>query len=162
MAKKRKHARKSKLDSKKIAKDLGAKHIIGKKEKKDFEKKYGWPRPLVLTPKKEFEIDWHGNSGHCCPTPGTVETAVCGICGMQMSVQRNVLRASGSAEAMAGRKHRFDFFECPRHNEDWHKRIYHLKMGVCRAEFKEAIDFDQLKQIAEKEILKLLKANARQ
>ena len=52
MVKKRKRIVKAKLDSKKIAKDLGAKHITDPTEKKDFEKKYGWPRPLAPVSKK--------------------------------------------------------------------------------------------------------------
>ncbi len=45
MAKHRKRTRKPKLNVKKIAKALGAKHITDPKEKEEFEKRYGWPRP---------------------------------------------------------------------------------------------------------------------
>lgn len=55
MAKKRKSTRKSKLDSKNIAKGLGAKVITDPKEKKEFEKRYGLPSVFVRLPEEKLK-----------------------------------------------------------------------------------------------------------
>lgn len=60
MAKKRKRTRGSKLNFKKIAKDLGAKHLIDPKEKDEFEKRHGLPHPLVPISERTFKIYWGG------------------------------------------------------------------------------------------------------
>lgn len=106
------------------------------------------------------QINWYGNDGRCNPTPGTIENAECGVCGARMNVERNVLGTTGFAEAVFGRKHRYDRFTCPRREENWHKRIYHLKMDVYVAEINGAINYEEKKKSAGKEIIKLLKANA--
>jgi len=107
------------------------------------------------------KINWHGNDGRCFPAPGTVQTAECGVCGAKMNVSRNVLGPTGFAEAMAGRKHRHDSFVCPHIAEDWHKRICRLKMDVYLEECGgDVIGYEKMKKAAEKEIRKLLKANA--
>lgn len=76
------------------------------------------------------QIDWYGNDGRVNYEPGIVKRVDCGVCNIQMNVERNVLGATSSVEAMAGKKHRHDRFTCPYVEEDWHKRIYHLKMDV--------------------------------
>lgn len=101
-------------------------------------------------------INWYGNNGHCFPEPDTVETAECGICGTSMSVRRNVLGPTSSAEAMAGKKHRHDHFICPHVNEGWHQKIYRLKIEVHRAEMSHASNVDEIKKTAEKKIRELL------
>ena len=108
------------------------------------------------------QIDWYGNGGRCSPSPGTVETAECGVCGMQMNVERNVLGATGFAEAMGGEKHRYDRFICPRITEDWHKRICRLKRDVYREELDhcDPIGLEKMRQAVKKEILELLEAHA--
>lgn len=107
-----------------------------------------------------YQIDWYGNDGRCNPDPDTMETATCGICSTQMSVERNVFGATSSVEAMAGRSHRYDRFTCPHVKEIWHKRIYRLKTEVYDAEIKDADNKDEIKEVATKEILILLGANA--
>ena len=42
----------SELDLDRIAKNLGAKRKTSRKERKDFEKKFSWPRHPILRPKK--------------------------------------------------------------------------------------------------------------
>src|SRR3989344_700738 len=98
-----------------------------------------------------IEIDWYGNNGHCRPLPGTVKEVHCGICGTLMNVERNVLRVTSLAESMAGESHRCDAFTCPKANEDWHKRIYDLKMDVYKAGSSRAIDYQKKKAAAKKE-----------
>ena len=109
----------------------------------------------------EFEIDWHGNNGRCFPLPGIVKTAECGICGIDMNVDRNILGSTSWAESMGGRKHRHDSFKCPNIGKDWHKRIYRLKTNVYLEELdsNDPIGYEQKKKAAKKEILELLKAN---
>ena len=106
------------------------------------------------------QINWYGNDGRCNPVPGTVETAECGVCGAQMNIRRNVLGPTSSVEAMAGRKHRHDSFVCPRIEEDWHKRIYRLKIDVYFSEINNAVNKDETKKAAETEIVELLEAQA--
>ena len=110
---------------------------------------------------QKLNIDWHGNVGRCCPAPGTVEMAKCGICGIEMNVERNVLGPTSWAESMAGRKHRHDSFRCPNLGKDWHRRIYRLKTDVYLEEIdsNDSIGYEQKKKVAEKEILKLLETN---
>lgn len=107
------------------------------------------------------KIDWHGNDGHRFPASGTVKSAKCGVCGAKMNVSRNILGPTSFAGAMAGKKHRHDEFICPHVAEDWHKRICRLKMDVYREECgDDTIGYQRIKKEAEKEIKKLLKANA--
>ncbi len=106
-----------------------------------------------------MNIDWYGNDGRCNPLPGTVATAACGICGLQMNVTRNVFGPTGWAEAMSGNKHLHDRFACQNKDQDWHLKICRLKMEVYRAEMDEVANLRELKDKAGKEILEILKAN---
>lgn len=114
--------------------------------------------------RKITEIDWYGNDGRCYPAPGTVETAKCGVCGTKMNVERNRLGPTGMAEAMAGKKHRYDRFTCPYLNMSWHRKIYYIKMKVYLEETNAArygvsdIDEEVRKNVG-KEIRKILKTN---
>lgn len=109
---------------------------------------------------KRFKIDWHGNGGRCFPAPGKMKSAKCGVCGVDMNVERNILGATSWAESMGGNKHRHDSFRCPNLDKDWHKRIHRLKTDVYLEEIdNDPIGHEQKKKAAEKEILKLLKVN---
>ena len=115
-----------------------------------------------MAKKSGIKIDWHGNGGCCYPAPGTVKTAICGVCGMQMNVERNVLGATSWAESMGHGKHLHDRFTCPHRTQNWHKRIYRLKMDVYEEEIsdRDPIGLEKMRQVAEKEIIELLEANA--
>lgn len=111
--------------------------------------------------EKMVEIDWRGNPGYCFPKPGKTETAKCGVCGIDMSVKRNVLGPTSMAESMGHGKHRHDSFRCSNLDKDWHKRIHRLKTDVYLEEIDrdDPIGYEQKKKAAEKEIFKLLRAN---
>ncbi len=113
-----------------------------------------------MAKKVRCKIDWHGNGGRCYPAPGTVKTANCGVCGMQMKVQRNVVGCTSWAESMARETHKHDRFTCPNINKSWHRRIYELKVDVYLAEIHNTSNKNEIKKVAEKEIIKLLEANA--
>ena len=115
-----------------------------------------------MTKKSKIKIDWHGNGGRCYPAPRKVKTAKCGVCNSQMNVKRNVLGTTSWVESMAREKHRHDCFICPNINENWHKRIYRLKMDVYEEEIsdRDPIGLEKMRQVAEKEIIELLEANA--
>ena len=115
-----------------------------------------------MAKKARPDIDWHGNNGRCFPAPGTVKTAKCGVCGRQMNIERNVLGATSWAESMGGGKHLHDRFTCPHITQNWHKRIYRLKMDVYQEEINDndPIGLEKMRQVAEKEIIELLEANA--
>ncbi|MDP1719180.1 MAG: hypothetical protein Q8L24_02010 [bacterium] len=106
-----------------------------------------------------MEINWYGNDGSCNPLPGTMTTAICGVCGSQMNVKRNVLGTTSLAEAMSGNKHLYDKFTCPNKNKNWHLKICRLKMKVYKAEMNEADNLEELRKKTKKEILEILKAN---
>ncbi len=107
-----------------------------------------------------MKIDWYGNVGRSYPMPETVQESRCGICGILMKVERNVLRTTSLAEAYSGGSHKCDAFTCPHVSEDWHKRICKLKTDVYLAEIHEDVDYQKKKRAAEKEIRKLLKKHA--
>lgn len=113
-----------------------------------------------MAKKVRRKINWYGNNGRCYPAPGTVKTAKCGVCDMQMKVKRNVLGPTSWIESMGHGKHLHDYFVCPNVNKDWHKRIYDLKVDVYLAETDNASNKSEIKKIAEKEITKLLETNA--
>ncbi len=106
------------------------------------------------------KINWLGNSGYCFPKPGTVKKVKCGVCGMNMDVERNVLGPTSFAGAMAGAKHRHDSFRCPFVETSWHQGIVNLKAEIYIAEMNKALDLKKRKKNAEKLILKTLKAYA--
>lgn len=106
-----------------------------------------------------MNIDWYANDGSCNPMPGAMKTATCGVCGLEMSVRRNVLGPTGLAEAMSGNKHLHDKFTCPNKSADWHTKIYRLKTKVYKAEMNEADNLEELRSNTEKEILEILKTN---
>lgn len=54
--------------------------------------------------------------------PGTMTKSVCGVCGAAMVVRRNVLDATGWAQAMSGKKTLHDHFWCPHFEEKWHEK----------------------------------------
>ena len=109
------------------------------------------------------KIDWYGNSGRFTPNAGSVKTANCDVCGKRLNVTRNLDGATGWAESMARRKHKYDLFFCPNLKENWHKRIYRLKMDVYHEQTShhdDPIGLKKMKQAAKKEILKLLRTYA--
>lgn len=108
----------------------------------------------MVAKKVRHNIDWSGNDGFCNHAPGTVKRAKCGICRMQMNVERNVLGPTSFAEAIGKGKHRHDSFTCPNISKDWHEKIVNLK---CEAHNTAS---DKIKKILEKEIVELLQANA--
>lgn len=103
------------------------------------------------------EINWYGNDGRTYPDPGTVDRMECGVCDTSMDVERNVFRATTFAEHMGHARHLHDCFTCPNRKADWHQQIFALKMDVYAAEIQNALDYEERKQFAEKEILELLK-----
>jgi len=109
-----------------------------------------------------LEKFWYETGSNYFPEPGKIKVATCGICKAQMEVERDALRATCLAEALAGRKHRCDYFFCSRQNEAWHQRIHCLKMDVYREAINrhDLINLEKMKKAAKKEILKLLKAHA--
>ena len=109
-----------------------------------------------------MKIDWLGNIGYCFPEPGTKDKINCGVCGVQMDVRRNVFGPTSWAMAVGGMKRLHDAFTCSRVGEDWHKRIYELKMDVYFAQLRgrSKIDCDKIKTAAAKEIRKILKKHA--
>lgn len=106
--------------------------------------------------EEKIEIDWYGNIGRAYPLPGTVEFLVCGVCGRQMNVKRNVDGPTSYVESLSGRKHKHDAFVCPCAKEKWHQKIYRLKMKVYIAEIDKKPDAIKIKKDAEKEIIKIL------
>ncbi len=107
-----------------------------------------------MAKKARHKINWNRNDGYCNPAPGIVKTAKCGVCGRQMNVERNVLGATSSVEAMMRRKHLHDSFTCPNINKSWHEKIVNLK--------NEALNTasDKIKKILGEEIIELLESNA--
>jgi hypothetical protein len=62
------------------------------------------------------------------PDVGTVEGPVfCGVCRTQMTERRDVEGYRGFVSAMAKVKSRYDSFDCPHSNEDWHKQVIALR-----------------------------------
>lgn len=104
-------------------------------------------------------IQWNGNSGYCFPDPGKVKKQSCGICGMQMTVRRNILGPTCLAMAMTGHKRRHDAFFCPNYGKGWHEMINRIKMDVLQQELSRSYssNIKKLKRAAEKEIHRLLK-----
>lgn len=106
------------------------------------------------------QIDWHGNDGRANYELGTIETANCGICSAQMNVEHSVLGATSRAEAAAGKKHRHNCFTCPNLKEEWHRKIYLLKIDMYKAEINQDTDYEERKIVAEKEIIRILETHA--
>ena len=106
------------------------------------------------------QIDWYGNDGRANYEPGIVKTVDCGVCNIQINVERNILGPTSFAEAMAGRSRRYDRFTCIHVKENWHKRIYRLKIDVYLAEIDGEDNRNEIKKAAEEEIIKLLEVNA--
>lgn len=112
------------------------------------------------------KIDWHGNYGYLFPEPGEIKTAECGICGVQMHVERNVLGPTSWAGAIAGKRRRHDFFKCPKAEERWHVLIHELKTEVYVSEIGVAeniitrADYWRKKRMAAKKIRAILKKHA--
>ena len=103
-----------------------------------------------------FEIDWNGNDGCINHAPGTKDAVACGVCGTPMNVKRNALGPTSFGEAMTGKKHLHDCFTCPYVKEYWHKKIYSIKGGVFLAKIKYPDNYEKLKEIARKKIIKIL------
>lgn len=66
------------------------------------------------------------------PDPGEHESMTCSTCGDAMDVERDVEGATGFAEAMAGRKHKYDRFTCPNAGTDWHVQVIKLMQEADR------------------------------
>jgi predicted RNA-binding Zn-ribbon protein involved in translation (DUF1610 family) len=64
------------------------------------------------------------------PSPGEFKSMKCDTCGEEMTVERNVVGATGFAEAMAKKSHKHDRFTCPNAGEMWHNQIIHLLEAV--------------------------------
>lgn len=109
-----------------------------------------------------MEINWYANHGRAYPPPGEKKEVLCGVCGVPMLVERNVMMATSLAEAIAGGQHACDVFSCPRISQSWHKRITKLKEDVYLAEINHQADYPQKKAAAEQEIRKLLAEQATQ
>jgi hypothetical protein len=64
------------------------------------------------------------------PDPGEHkddEAILCGVCGTEASVSRNVDGPRGYAQAMSGGKSLHDVYECPRANDEWHRRVVAIR-----------------------------------
>ena len=107
-----------------------------------------------------FKIAWHGNDGYCFPEPGKVKRVKCGICGVFMSVKRNVLGCISFVGAIGGIKHIHDRFTCPNTKKDWHEKIQRWKNDVYEAEMDGAVDYEEKRALAEKKIRAILAAHA--
>ena len=94
------------------------------------------------------------NDGCVFSDPGKFKTLECGICGGPMNVERNRMGPTGFGEAMSRRKHLHDYFWCPKHDEDWHRRIQELKSEANDTESKK------IKKILMKEIQEVLKEHS--
>ena len=74
-----------------------------------------------------YKFSWCKNRGYFSPESAKkVKKAKCGICGMKMNVERNVLCSANLIEAMAGYKSLRDRFTCPNLNKSWHRTIVAL------------------------------------
>lgn len=112
--------------------------------------------------KGKFKIDWRGNDGRARPAPGTAKSIKCGVCGINMKVERNVLGATSFAESVAKGHHRHDSFICIYKEKIWHRKITKLKMEVYLAKIDDNPFRDEIKSAAKKKILKLLKLHKAQ
>lgn len=106
--------------------------------------------------EEKIEIDWYGNIGRAYPLSGTVEFLVCGVCGRQMNIKRNVDGPTSFVESLSGKKHKHDAFVCPCAKEEWHQKIYRLKMKVYIAEINKEPSAAKIKKDAEGEIIEIL------
>lgn len=85
------------------------------------------------------------------PEAGTVEGPVqCGVCGHSMRVERNINGSTQYSEAMSGRKHLHDVFECPHIDRNWHKQVIAL-----RTEIRKTPSF-KLAQMMSEEVIEIL------
>lgn len=67
------------------------------------------------------------------PDVGLVEGPVlCGVCRTQMTERRDVEGYRGFVSAMANVKSRYDSFDCPHCNEDWHKQVIALREAASK------------------------------
>ena len=89
-------------------------------------------------------------SGRRSADPGTVESAICGICDAQMDVERNVMGPTSRAESMGRKGHLHDTFTCPNLKEPWHKRVIELISEGCNTKSRK------IRKILEDEIMEIL------
>ena len=64
------------------------------------------------------------------PDPGEEKEMFCEVCKTGMDVQRNVMGATGFAEAMGRKGHLHDFFQCPFRKTDWHNQARILMQRI--------------------------------
>ncbi len=103
-----------------------------------------------------IKINWHGNDGRCYPIPGKIYSVDCGICGATMDVQRDVFMATSFVESLQGHKHYCDAFTCPNLEEEWHKIIHQLKLGVYMAKINNDQNVDKTQSEIGNEITNIL------
>ncbi len=85
------------------------------------------------------------------PNAGTVEGPVqCGVCGKTMRVERNINGPTQYAEAMSGRKHLHDDFECPNIDKKWHQQVIALRTEIRKT------PSSKLAQIMSEEVIEIL------
>jgi len=84
--------------------------------------------------------------------PGAVKEYKCCVCNTTCDVERNVLGATGMFEAMAGRKHRHDYFRCPHADKLWHEKACAI---LCEARDTESLVLSSLLKKEVEQIVKI-------
>lgn len=62
------------------------------------------------------------------PDPGVHDKVECGVCGAEMTVERNVNGPTSFTMAIGGSKREHDCFMCPHRDEAWHKQVIELRL----------------------------------
>ncbi len=97
------------------------------------------------SPQKQCTKTLRSPSDHCFPSPGEYLTVNCGVCGMGMTVKRNVLGATGFVEAMAiqagqTKGHLHDKFVCKDREKSWHQQARAIRKMASESPSKRLAD----------------------
>ena len=111
-----------------------------------------------------YKFNFNGNDGRCYPDPGEVKKVECGICGMQMNVERNVYGHTGFAEAMGKYRHLHDRFTCSNLLASWHERIVKLRLDahIYCYNINHKDETEKTRKELEKKVKKILRKVERQ